>query len=251
MVMEKTRYYTRSPIVEARIDIRVKHSPKMEVASLMEMATTLESEYAIQEQLFNLQNSITMDSTSNTILSSSASNNPIGYSFLSNTKQSAIQARLDGFTFSHFTPYPGWDIFRENGLNLWNIYRRITNPMRIDSIAVRYVNRIDIPSLRIELKDYLRTVPEVSPDLPEALLSYMMYLQIPIEEINSIAHITQTSLPPPSSDVISIALDINIINQGTIAQETEDILATLDLIHIHADRVFEASITDITRGLIK
>lgn len=249
--MEKIRHYSRSPIVESRIDIRVKHSPEMEVASLMEMATAIEAEYEIQEQLFNLQNSVTVDTTSNTVLSSSASNNPIGYSFVSNTKQSAIQARLDGFTFSHFTPYPGWDRFRENSLNLWNIYRRITNPMSIDNVAIRYVNRIDIPSLRIELKDYLRTVPEVSPELPEALRSYMMYLQIPIEEINSIAHITQTSVPPPSADLISIALDINIINQGIIAQETEDILATLDLIHIHADRVFEASITDITRGLIE
>jgi hypothetical protein len=59
--MEKTRYYSRSPIVEARIDIKVQCSPEMEVAHLIKMATAIESEYEIREQLFNLQNSITIE----------------------------------------------------------------------------------------------------------------------------------------------------------------------------------------------
>jgi uncharacterized protein (TIGR04255 family) len=248
--MEQIRHYSRSPIVEARIDIKVQHSPEMEVANLIQMATAIESEYDIREQLGNLQGNITVDSANNTLLSSSISNNPVGYSFASNNKQSAIQARLNGFTFSHFMPYPGWDIFRETAFNIWNIYRQVTNPIRIASLAVRYVNRIDIPSEKVELKDYFRTVPEISPDLPEALATYMMYLQIPIEEINATINITQTRIPSPSADIVSIALDINIINEGTISEDTGDILATLDLLHIHANRVFEASITDITRDLI-
>jgi uncharacterized protein (TIGR04255 family) len=249
--MEKTRYYSRSPIVEARIDIKVQCSPEMEVAHLMKMATAIESEYEIREQLFNLQNSITIESTSNAVLNSSFSNNPVGYGFVSNDRQSAIQARLDGFTFSHFIPYPGWDRFKEVGLKLWDIYRQITNPVSIDSVAIRYINRIDIPLLGIELKDYFRTTPEISPELPAVLDAYMMHLQMPIAEIDSTVHIIQARIPSPSQEIVSIALDINIIKQGTISKEAEDILATLTLIHTHTDSVFEASITDRTRELIK
>ena len=238
-------------MVEARLDIKVQCSPEMEVAHLLKMATEIESEYEIREQVFNIQNSITVESSSNTVLSSSFSNNPVGYGFVSNDKQSAIQARLDGFTFSHFIPYPGWDKFKEVGLKFWEIYRQFTNPISIDSAAIRYVNRLDIPSLGIELKDYFRTVPEISPELPAVLDTYMMHLQIPITEIDSTVHIIQARIPSPSPDIVSIALDINIIKQGTISKETEDILATLTLIHTHTDSVFEASITDRTRELIK
>lgn len=251
IVMEKTRYYSRSPIVEARIDIKVQCSPEMEVAHLLKMATEIESEYEIREQLVNLQNSITVEGTSNAVLSSSFSNNPVGYGLVSNDKQSAIQVRLDGFTFSHFIPYPGWDRFKEVGLKFWDIYCKITNPISIDGVAIRYVNRIDIPLLGIELKDYFRTTPEISPDLPAALDAYMMHLQMPIAEIDSTVHIIQARIPSTSPEVVSIALDINIIKQGTISKEAEDILATLTLIHTHIDSVFEASITDRTRELIK
>lgn len=249
--MEKTRYYSRSPIVEARIDIKVQCSPEMEVAHLLKMATEIESEYEIREQLVNLQNSITVEGTSNAVLSSSFSNNPIGYGLVSNDKQSAIQVRLDGFTFSHFIPYPGWDRFKEVGLKFWDIYCKITNPISIDGVAIRYVNRIDIPSLGIELKDYFRTAPEISPDLPAVLDAYLMHLQMPIAEIDSTVHIIQARIPSTSPEIVSIALDINIIKQGTISKEAEDILATLTLIHTHIDSVFEASITDRTRELIK
>ncbi len=92
-------------------------SPEVEVAHLLKMATEIESEYEIREQLVNLQNSITVEGTSNTVLSSSFSNNPVGYDLVSIDKQNAIQVRLDGFTFSHFIPYPGWDRFKEVGLS--------------------------------------------------------------------------------------------------------------------------------------
>jgi uncharacterized protein (TIGR04255 family) len=203
------------------------------------------------ESNYSISKTVLLLSTSNAVLNSSFSNNPVGYGFVSNDRQSAIQARLDGFTFSHFIPYPGWDRFKEVGLKLWDIYRQITNPVSIDSVAIRYINRIDIPLLGIELKDYFRTTPEISPELPAVLDAYMMHLQMPIAEIDSTVHIIQARIPSPSQEIVSIALDINIIKQGTISKEAEDILATLTLIHTHTDSVFEASITDRTRELIK
>lgn len=250
--MEQIKQYLKSPIVEARIDIKVQCSPEQEVANLLQMGTVIESEYGVRDQLFHLHSNVDVDFDSKKVLDSSTFNNPVGYTFQSNNKKATIEARLDGFTFSHSSPYPGWDIFLEKGFKLWNIYHQIISPVTINSLSLRYLNRIDIPlpSSGIDLQDYLRTVPEVSSDLPE-VARYVLYLQIPIEEIDSIAHVTQTSLPKPSSDIASIALDINIIKQGTISQDTEDILNTLNLIHPHASRIFESSITDVARELIK
>jgi uncharacterized protein (TIGR04255 family) len=114
--MEQAKDYSRSPIVEARIEIKVKLSPEMEVTNLMQIASAIESEYEIEHQYFNINGQITVDS--DLVVSASANNSPAGYSFLAENKQRRIQARLDGFTFSQFTPYSGWTDFQGTARNL-------------------------------------------------------------------------------------------------------------------------------------
>jgi uncharacterized protein (TIGR04255 family) len=247
--MEQAKNYSRSPIVEARIEIKVKLPPEIEVTNLMQIASAIESEYEIDHQYFNINGQITVDSE--LVISASANNSPVGYSFLAENKQRRIQARLDGFTFSQFIPYSTWDEFQETARKLWDIYNRTTTPIEIESLALRYINRIEIPSSSINLKDYFTTFPEISPDLPQTPGTYIMHLQVPIEEINSIAHITQARVPPHSLDTLFILLDINIITQGIISIQTEDIWGEFNLINQNSCRIFEAFITDKTRESIQ
>src|SRR5207253_4384748 len=101
----------------------------------------------------------------------------IGYTFTSSDGLQAFQSRLDGFTFSRLAPYNGWESFCSEARRLWNIYREVTQPQAVTRAAVRYINRLDLPLPIRDLKDYLRTVPEVSPDLPQGLSGYFMQLQ--------------------------------------------------------------------------
>jgi uncharacterized protein (TIGR04255 family) len=247
--MEQAKDYSRSPIVEARIEIKVKLSPEMEVTNLMQIASAIESEYEIEHQYFNINGQITVDS--DLVVSASANNSPAGYSFLAENKQRRIQARLDGFTFSQFTPYSGWTDFQGTARNLWEIYDRATNPIEIESLALRYINRIEIPSTNISLKDYFTNFPEISPDLQKTLGTYIMHLQIPMEEVNSVAHITQARVPPHSLDTLFVILDINIITEGTISIQAEDIWKQFNLMHQNSGQVFESFITNKTRESIQ
>jgi uncharacterized protein (TIGR04255 family) len=52
----------------------------------------------------------------------------------------------------------------------------------ITRLVVRYINKIDIPLPVGDLKEYLRTFPEVSSDLPQGLSGYFLQLQIPQED---------------------------------------------------------------------
>jgi uncharacterized protein (TIGR04255 family) len=67
----------------------------------------------------------------------------------------------------------------------------VTKPKLINRLALRYVNRLDLPLPVGDLKYYLRTVPEVSPDLPQGLSGYFMQLQIPQEDISAILILNQ------------------------------------------------------------
>lgn len=243
--MEQAKHYSRSPIVEARIEIKVKLSPEMEVTNLMQIASAIESEYEIENQYFNINGQITVDS--DLVVSASANHDPVGYSFFAEDKQRRIQARLDGFTFSQFKPYSGWKKLQETAQNLWDIYKKITDPIDIESISLRYVNRIELPDANLSLKDYFTTFPEISPSLSQTSGTQILHLQVPIEEVDSIAHITQARV----QQQLFVILDINIITQGIISIQAEDIWAKLDLIHQNSDKIFETFITNKTRESIQ
>ncbi len=243
--MEQAKHYSRSPIVEARIEIKVKLSPEMEVTNLMQIASAIESEYEIEHQYFNINGQITVDS--DLVVSASANQNPVGYGFSTEDKQRRIQARLDGFTFSQFKPYSSWNKFQETAHNLWEIYNNTTNPVDIESIALRYINRIEIPDANLSLKDYFTTFPEISPGLSQTSGTQILHLQVPIEEVDSIAHITQARV----QQQLFVLLDINIISQGTISIQVEDIWDKFNLIHQNSDRIFETFITNKTKESIQ
>ena len=61
-----------------------------------------------------------------------------------------------------------------------------------------------------DFKDYLRTLPEVSPEMDQGLSNFFMKLQIPRPEIKSTLVIQEAIIPPPNPSVVSILLDIDL-----------------------------------------
>ena len=74
-------------------------------------------------------------------------------------------------------------------------------PEAIERLAVRYINRIDVPSPGIDLKQYFRTSPEISPDLPQELSGYFMQLTLPQPDLGGAVLINQAIIPPPKPDM--------------------------------------------------
>ena len=100
-----------------------------------------------------------------------------------------------------------------------------------------------------DFKDYLRTVPEVSPDLPQGLSGYFMQLQIPQEDLRAMLILNQAIIPPPTPKVVSVLLDIDLGREIELP-DTEAAWDVLEQLHTRTDQVFEACITDRTRELI-
>jgi uncharacterized protein (TIGR04255 family) len=63
---------------------------------------------------------------------------------------------------SHLAPYENWNAVRDEARRLWALYRSIAKPSKLIRLAVRYINRIDMPLPLGDFKDYLRTVPDVT-----------------------------------------------------------------------------------------
>jgi len=241
------KHYPKAPITEAVIDLRVELPSEVSAGSLERAHNGEETRYPIVEPLMSNVGQMVFGPQA----SASASSTPTGFLFRSDDKKQIYQARLDGFTMSCLAPYKHWEEFRSEGQRLWNIYRSVTQPAKVVRMAVRYINRINIPLPVNDFGEYLRTVPQVSADLPQGLAGYFMQLMLPLPDIKGYALINETIIDPASPNVVSIVLDIDIFRTDDLPSAEKDLWTLLEQFRHVKNNVFEACITDKARGLFR
>jgi uncharacterized protein (TIGR04255 family) len=238
-------HYQNAPISEALIDIKV-HIPNALSLDLLEsMHARIKDDYPRSEKRSYLHGQFSMGDAVGAV----ATQTHIGYAFTSADGKQIVQARLDGFTFSRLKPYGTWLTLRDESRRLWDIYRTLATAARISRIAVRYINQIDIPLKSIDYKDYFRTLPEVSPDLPQSLSGLFMQLQFPQLDLNGMLILTQTAIPAASPDQNSVVLDLDVFAPVLQEISEEALWDLLENLRHRKNEFFEACITDKTREL--
>jgi uncharacterized protein (TIGR04255 family) len=182
-------------------------------------------------------------------VSATAQSEQIGYAFTSADKKQTALSLLTGFSFGQLKPYPGWDPFRDEARRLWAVYRATVKPVQITRLAVRTLNRIDIPKPAIDLKEYFRTSPEISPDLPQETTSFFMQVQLPFQELDAVAIINQTIKPIEGQPAASVLLDIDLQRGQNVPQDEIGIWDCFEALRDKKDDIFEACITGASREL--
>jgi len=240
-------HYPQAPITEAIIDIRVRLPESMRPDDLDELHALVRDQYPGKENRALAQGRCEVGAH----VSASASQQPIGFLFKTSDEKQVFQARTDGFTFSRLAPYESWKPFRDEARRLWELYRQVGKPEEVLRLAVRYINRIDIPLPFDDLNQYLRTFPEVSPDLPQALSGLFMQLTIPQPDIDCVTLLNEALIEPAHPDIASIILDIDLFRQNSVPQDDAELWKFFEILHARKNAVFEACVTDKARELFK
>ncbi len=183
-------------------------------------------------------------------VSASASQEQTGFAFVSEDQRQVFQTRFDGFTFSRLAPYGTWEPFRDEARRLWTLYRERVNPVEVTRLAVRYINRFDLPGTEVEMKEYFRTTPEISPDLPQVLSEFFMQVLFAQEDLRGHVLISQTIIPPATPDVMSVVLDIDLFRMADVPNDENAIWRFFEQLRERKDEIFEACITERARELI-
>jgi uncharacterized protein (TIGR04255 family) len=181
-----------------------------------------------------------------------------GYNFSSGDEKQVFSAQLDSFDFSIRQPYDRWEPFRDEARQLWKLFKDVSGVEKVSRVAVRYINRIDIPDSPVaRLEDYLRIYPEIPDNWPsgDTLYSFFMQLQLWQQDLDCMLIVNEAPGRPPSENTVSIRLDFDLFRERyDDPWQTEDdseIWTFLEKLHERKNEVFEASITDQTRRLIK
>lgn len=184
--------YENAPIQEALIDIRANVSPSVKLGQIESIHERVKGKYPGRQQRLHVEGQF----SSGDEVGAVAKQTLMGYAFSSEDGKQIFQARRDGFTFSRLRPYGNWFELSTEAWRLWDIYRDTVNPEKITRVAVRYINQVNIPRPAIDYKEYFRTTPEVSPDLPQGISGFFMQLQFPQPDFQGMLILTQTAVHP-------------------------------------------------------
>jgi uncharacterized protein (TIGR04255 family) len=255
--MSERAHYFRAPITEAIIDLRIAPAQGFSLEDLAPLQEIVENRYPIQEEEHVQYQQMSFVGTD--LLQTGGGHQISGFRFISEDKRETFYARLDGFAFSIRAPYDRWGSFRDEARSLWSLYKSAAMPEGVTRAAMRYINRIDIPEAAsgIRLEDYLRTYPEFSVDFPEesVMSNFFMQLQLWQQDLGCWLIINEAPEVPPEEGTLSMRLDLDLFREQYEEPWPGDddtmVWEFLERLHDRKNEIFEASITNGTRRLIR
>lgn len=238
-------HFEHAPIVEVVLDIRLRSA----LASLEPLPHLFDSELIAYPTKRNLLVATAALAFGDQI-SSATTQTLSGWTFESTDKTRTFQARLDGFSFHMLRPYTNWCDFSGEAKRLWSTYRTVVSMFDLGRVNLRYVNKIDIPTDGpLELKDYFRTMPELSPDITNPMANFFMRVQTVHDELQTTLTLTELLSPSTGSEV-SVILDIDLARTEALPDSEEGMWALFDALRNLKNEIFLASITTRTKELI-
>ncbi|MEJ7591281.1 MAG: TIGR04255 family protein [Planctomycetaceae bacterium] len=245
--MEQRRIYSKAPITEAIIDLRIAARAGINLEQLRRLSDEDQERFPRIDPIFETTGKLQVQPGISA--SASAHQNQTGFRAISSDQKVVCQRQLSGFTLSRLAPYESWEPFRDLARELWDSYRTTVGCEAVTRIAVRYVNRIDIPESPVELKQYFRTSPEVSPDLPQMMEGFFMQIRLPQSDIASTAVLNQTIVASDKAGCTPVVLDIDLFRDHALPNDECELWDFFEVLHNRKNEIFEACITDAAREL--
>ena len=249
--MNNVEAFSNAPITEAILDIETKLQHGIGLNIFDEFQENIKDSFGDRKTKHSFQAEIRFlpgkDETTPIVPKDKVE----GYLFHSKNKNKIVQARLDGFTFNKLQPYENWNNFHSEARKLWELYSKIVKPISIERIALRYINRIEIPLPFNDFSEYILTNPQIAPKLPQALSYFLMRMEIPNDKIGAIAIITQTMQKPTKSQKLPLIFDIDVIKKADYTEKESDMWKNFSLLRQFKNEIFFNSITEKTKELFK
>ena len=176
--------FSNAPITEAILDIKAKLPDGVGLNIFNEFQENIKDRYKDRKTKHSFEAEFRFSPGKDEATPIIPKEKIEGYLFHSNNENKIVQAKLDGFTFNKLKPYENWEKFHSEARELWELFSKIVKPISVDRIALRYINRIEIPFPFDDFSEYILTNPQIAPELPQSLSHFLMRIEIPNNEIS-------------------------------------------------------------------
>lgn len=257
--MLSTLHYSKAPILEAIIDLRVVPLDGFDVGQFATLKAALGEDTQVEHldfEQWHFQIGAGHNADEANIEHAAS---PAGFIFTSADERRILQARLDGFSFIQRAPYERWESFRDKARRLWNEYRSLYPFETVSRVALRYINRVDMPldeSREIDLSDYLKVLPTDPFDSSiNVRRGFFMQLQVQQSDLKCELILNQAMAPPPDENTCSVLLDFDLFQERSEqpwrADEDDHVWDFLEKLRVRKNDLFEASVTPAFKERIR
>lgn len=242
----------QAPIVEAVIDIRARSTATLNEETLRPRIEAALSGYQFLDSHQELQHEIKLED-------GQASSQVIrfdwkGLRFQSDDKKHIAQFNRDGFVFSRLEPYQDWPQLHSEAMKLWQVYLELANPVAIDRLGLRFINRIQLPIGESQFEGYMNSAPQPPQGLDLPFAGFMHQDTFMVLNQPYVINIVKTIQPPAVDERSGAALilDIDVLTtQGYELDGGAELSRHLLEMRWLKNKVFFGSITDSALALFK
>jgi len=239
--------YSKPPITEALFDIQVELPKDVSIETIDGLASPLLDQYPKKRprRMFSPKNELKDD---NPPSADSSDFGVDGFLFWSEDERQVVQFRLDGYSFSRLRPYPreGWDETYPQMVELWDFYKNSLKPLSIKRVAVRYINRIEIPRPvgEVDWGTYFNWGPPVFGERHYQIeqFAHRTTIQFPEESIKAV--ITQLTGPVAGPSESAVIFDLDVFKEVYFPLNQFRMDPLFGKLREIKDNLFEAGLTE-------
>ncbi|MCZ6918293.1 MAG: TIGR04255 family protein [Gemmatimonadetes bacterium] len=244
--------FSNPPITEAILDLKVELPENTSLDQLAGFQDSIRDMYPGRRTRMAGKAEMAISEDKGIQLGEGSTIASLGYIFVSNDSSQMVQARKDGFTFNKLKPYDTWEALRDQAHKLWSHYVEIARPKYVSRIALRYVNRIEIPLPITDLSEYVLVAPSTPRTFPVEFHSFLMRMVMPYREYRAQAIVTETIEPgQPNSTTLPLIFDIDVFRQVSLEPDDKAIWEILDKLRDLKNEIFHSTMTDQAKALFK
>ena len=227
------------PISEALIDIRIAGSEPSQEA-LRSLGSSLQDRYprSDERRAFEAKVSPAKGSVE------SKDRGFFGYFLYSRDDKTIVQLKKNGFTLNRLAPYSGGDRLVEEALGLWKQYAKVVEPKAITRLAIRYINKLNLPlNEGDDLGRFLHAPPIVPQGLPDQVSDFMTRVVV-VDSARGITAIVNQALTLTPGSPVPFILDLDVFKLETLATDPAHLDRHLQELRIVAKQAFFGSLTE-------
>ena len=245
--MAVASHLNKPPITEALFDVKAILPKNVNIETLLQAHEKEKAKYPIREVKAKWEASFQFKPGEAAIVNQKGGT-PQGYMMFSSDRKKIFQARLDGFTYNQLATYESWDKFAGEAYRLLDIYMKIAKPISITRLALRFINKIEIPLPISDITEYLNTIPHGIVTMGGKKIKYFMNLLMNDKDTNNESIFTNVIEEPASSNIIRIIIDIDTYRSVELKSEDQIDKIILSL-REYKNKIFFNTITDKTKQL--
>jgi len=242
------RQLSRPPITEALVDIRIAADAAIDRTRLEPLCAVLHDQYPKLDEKRQLLTEFRVEA-GKMIPPSSRDLGFHGVWLTSSDGTRIAQFRTDGFTLNNVGAYLGGEALIEEALGLWRQFAKIAEPTAVTRLALRYINRLELPfAQEDEFKRFLNAPAELPEEAPQMVSGFLTRV-VAQDESGASSIITQKLDGAPLGSPVPVIIDIDVSFSREFEPDPSTLRPFLGTLRTLKNRCFFALLTDEAANL--